>query len=86
MPFDLPPNWYRTTIERLIDTELPPVLGPLTAATAWRYVYTVVAWAESVGTHGTFRHLNDRLSTVGGRELAQRGEEYLRANITPQRV
>ena len=80
MPFILPSNWYRTTIERLVDEELPPLLGPLTRQSAWKYVYACVLWAEPIG--GTpYLHLNDRLSTQGGKELALRGEEYLRANL-----
>jgi hypothetical protein len=80
MPFVLPSNWYRTTIERLVDEGLPPLLGDLTRQNAWKYVYACVLWAEPIG--GTpYLHLNDRLSTQGGKELALRGEEYLKANL-----
>ena len=78
MPFKLPENWYAETVARLIDGELPPVLGQLDRATAWKYVVSCVMWAERVrGTDGLYLHLNDRLSTRAGRELAERGLEYL---------
>lgn len=80
--FTLPRGWYRETIARLIDEELPPLLGPLDANTAWRYVYAVGLWAE-VKDGRKYLHLNDQLGKQQGRDLAVRGAEYLRANLVP---
>src|SRR4051794_38164760 len=77
-PFKLPGNWYADTIKRLVEDELPPILGPLDRSTAWKYVVACVMWAEKVkDVGGVWLHLNDRLSTKAGRELAARGLEYL---------
>lgn len=80
--FKLPRGWYYDTICRLVDEELPPLLGPLTGETAWRYVYSVVLWAEQVDGKA-YLHLNDQLTKVAGRELACRGADYLAANLSP---
>jgi hypothetical protein len=80
--FKLPPGWYRETITRLIDEELPPLLGPLVKETAWRYVYAVVLWAESIDGR-SYLHLNDQLGKKSGRDLADRGARYLEEHLTP---
>jgi hypothetical protein len=80
VPFQLPARWYRTTVERLVDDELPPLLGPLTKSNAWRYVYACVLWTERKAG-GVYPHLNDRLNSAAGREMARRGEEYLKAHL-----
>lgn len=80
--FKLPAHWYRETISELVRTELPRLLGPLTSKTAWRYVYATVLWAEQKdGTR--YFHLNDRLANQDGKELANRGAEYLRRHLVP---
>lgn len=77
-------GWYRDTAVMLVREHLPPVLGPLTAATAWRYLYACVMWSEPVkGVPGAFLHLNDRLTTQAGRALADRGRRYLEQNLLP---
>lgn len=80
--FALPSGWYRETITRLIDEELPPLLGPLANDTAWRYVYAVGLWAETKDGR-SYLHLNDQLGKQQGKDLADRGAEYLRANLVP---
>src|SRR5207249_4211581 len=77
--FSLPKGWYRTTAEAIFD-ELAKDLGPLSAATAWRYLYASVVWFEE-RDGDRYLHLNDRLKTKGGKELAKRGEEFLQANL-----
>ena len=57
-------------------------LGPLTPETAWRYVYAIALWTEDAAGV-TYLHLNDRLSSVGGKALSNRGADYLRANMLP---
>jgi hypothetical protein len=85
--FQLPPDWYRRTIEDLVDNQLPPLLGPLTFENAWRYVYATVAWLQPVrGQTRNFLHLNDRLDSIGGRAEADVGEAWLRANLAPAPV
>lgn len=44
--FTRPPGWYRQTVVDLVKDKLPPLLGPLTPETAWRYVYSIVMWPE----------------------------------------
>lgn len=78
--FALPAGWYRDTITRLLDEELPPLLGPLNGETAWRYVYAVGLWAE-VRDGRSYLHLNDQLAKQQGKDLADRGAEYLRNNL-----
>lgn len=81
--FKLPAGWYRRVVEELVDNTLPPLLGPLSDKTAWKYVYANVLWFESkVG--GRYLHLNDKLKDKSGRDLAKRGEEYLAANLAPE--
>lgn len=80
--FTLPTGWYRSTVEQLIDHDLPPLLGPLTASTAWRYLYACCLWSEQVsGSPGRYLHLNDRLSQKSGRELAERGRRFLESHL-----
>jgi hypothetical protein len=79
--FSLPKGWYRTTAEAIFN-ELANDLGPLRADTAWRYVYASVAWFETLD-EGQYLHLNDQLGNKGGKELAKRGEEFLKANLAP---
>ena len=81
MTFTLPTNWYRVTAERICD-ELAGELGPLTPASAWRYLYATVAWFED--RSGTkYLHLNDRLKSKAGQELAKRGEAFLEKSLSP---
>jgi hypothetical protein len=80
--FALPQGWYHNTVSRLVQDTLPPLLGPLTAETAWRYVYACVLWTERKDGRD-YPHLNDRLSSKGGRELAERGREYLEEYLAP---
>jgi hypothetical protein len=82
MPFHLPPKWYRDTTEKLVD-ELEKELGKLTAETAWRYMYALVGWFQSIDGQRWF-HLNDRLTQKGGQEEAKRGEDFLRRNLAPK--
>jgi hypothetical protein len=82
MPFTLPANWYSETVGRLLDVELPPLLGPLTRENAWKYVVACVMWADVISGE-PYLHLNDRLSTAGGRALASRGLEYLDEHFVP---
>lgn len=81
MGFALPANWYRVTAERICD-ELEPELGPLTRASAWRYLYATVAWFEERDGN-RFLHLNDRLKSRAGQELAKRGEAFLAKSLSP---
>ncbi len=81
MAFTLPPGWYVSTVERLVD-ELQPVLGDLTPQTAWKFVVALVMWADEIG--GTpYLHLNDRLTSRAGKDLATRGLAYLDEHFTP---
>jgi hypothetical protein len=80
VPFALPHGWYTATVSELIDDELPALLGDLTDANAWKYVYACTLWVEHIGGED-YLHLNDRLSTVSGREQAARGLEWMRANF-----
>lgn len=64
---------------------MPPLLGPLTTDTAWRYIYAIVLWAE-VKEGKNYLHLNDRLSKADGRDLADRGAEYLRRHFVDNRT
>lgn len=80
--FKLPRGWYRERITELVDVTLPPVLGPLTRESAWRYVYACALWAEP--KDGVlYPHLNDRLAKASGRALAARGTAYLTEHLTP---
>lgn len=82
MAFQLPANWYVDTIADLVGNELPVELGPLTRESAWKYVAACVMWADVIG--GTpYLHLNDRLKTQAGKQLAERGRGYLDANLMP---
>lgn len=82
MAFQLPPNWYVDTVKQLVGTDLPPILGPLTRDTAWKYVAAAVMWADKIEGED-FLHLNDRLSSKAGRDLAKRGEAYLDEHLAP---
>lgn len=79
--FALPANWYREIATRLIEEKLPPLLGPLTTESAWRYVYACVMWAE-MKEQEKFLHLNDQLKNGSGRSLSRHGYQYLRQNFT----
>lgn len=76
--FELPQGWYRTTAESIFDG-MAADLGPLARDTAWRYLYSSVVWFES-----GYLHLNDRLKTQAGRDLAKRGETFLKDNLAPR--
>lgn len=82
MAFQLPPRWYPDTVARLVGADLPALLGPLTAESAWKYVVACVMWADEIRGQ-PYLHLNDRLSTNAGRELAQRGKEFLDEHFVP---
>jgi hypothetical protein len=84
--FKLPAGWYRATAEDLVRKQLPPVLGPLTPETAWRYLYAGVLWSEPVRNLGRYLHLNDQLRTKAGRELADRGRGFLEEHLLPSPV
>jgi hypothetical protein len=77
-----PPGWYRTTVENLVKEKLPPLLGPLSPETAWKYVYSVVMWTETVDGN-KYLHLQerDKLDKKSGREFADRAADYLRSNL-----
>jgi hypothetical protein len=79
--FSLPKGWYRKTAEAIFD-ELAKDLGPLKADTAWRYLFAAVAWFQPL-KDGPYLHLNDQLKNKGGKALAKRGEEFLKANLAP---
>jgi hypothetical protein len=77
-----PPEWYPETIGRLIDEELPELLGELTDDRAWAYLYACTLWTETVGGH-TLLHLNDKLKDKAGREQALRGLEWMESHFLP---
>src|SRR5207342_486192 len=83
MAFQLPSGWYETTITSILDDPvLHHVLGEPSAATAWKYVLAAVLWQEE--RSGTkYLHLNDRLKSQAGKELAKRGEEFLKKQFAP---
>jgi len=81
----LPKAWYLDTVERLVREALPELLGQLAAGTAWRYVYALVIWTE-LKEGVRYLHLNDRLSSEAGKQLAARGERYLLANLAKSPV
>jgi hypothetical protein len=80
MAFELPTRWYRETAEEAIDT-LTSELGPLTPATAWRFLYACVAWTEEFAG-ARYLHLNDRMSTKAGRSQAERALDYLKKQFS----
>ena len=78
-----PKNWYPETVERLITKDLPPLLGPLTADSAWRYIYAIVMWPENA--NGVpYLHLqeSDKLENAAGRAFSARAADYLRQNLS----
>jgi hypothetical protein len=75
--FKLPVGWYRDTVSALVDTTLPPKLGALSEANAWKYVYACALWSETKDGKD-YLHLNDRLKSKAGKELADRGLEWMR--------
>jgi hypothetical protein len=81
VPFQLPANWYRVTTEAIFD-ELESEFGPVGRDNAWKFLYATVAWFESHGGQ-QYLHLNDRLKSKAGQELARRGEEYLKTHFVP---
>lgn len=80
--FQRPPGWYRLTVEHLVNDELPPILGPLTIETAWRYVYAIVMWPQTKEGKD-YLHLqeSDKLKRKGGREFADRAAKYLESQL-----
>lgn len=81
--FKLPLRWYRETVTDLVENALPPLLGGLTAETAWAYVYAVTMWAEN--SNGTeYLHLveSDKLNTNAGRAFADRAGSYLATHLS----
>jgi hypothetical protein len=82
MAFQLPQGWYPDTVARLVGTDLPELLGPLTEENAWKYVVACVMWTDAIRGE-PYLHLNDRLKTNAGRELARRGKEFLDEHFVP---
>lgn len=80
-----PPSWYSDTVSRLIDEELPPLLGPLTDERAWAYLYASTLWVETIGKDDLL-HLNDKLRSKGGREQALRGLAWMEDRFLPADV
>ncbi|MBJ7330465.1 MAG: hypothetical protein JHC95_11255 [Solirubrobacteraceae bacterium] len=80
--FKLPEGWYRATVSDLVDHTLPPKLGPLTPENAWKYVYACALWSEHKEGR-EYLHLNDRLESKAGRQLAERGLEWMRDHFIP---
>ena len=80
--FNLPPNWYRLTITELVETTLPPLLGDLTSANAWAYVYAITMWAEDY-QGAPYMHLveSNSLKTARGRRLADGGADFMRNHM-----
>lgn len=80
--FKLPREWYRFTIERLVRNDLPPLLGPLTAQSAWRYVYAIVMWSHIVDDRA-YLHLaeSNTLQNRAGRRFADEGADYLAQHL-----
>jgi hypothetical protein len=80
--FKRPPGWYRETVLNLVKDELPPMLGPLTTETAWRYVYAIVMWPEEK-SGANYLHLQEsnQLDTKTGKEFADRAKKYLESNL-----
>src|SRR5262245_6873222 len=77
-----PKNWYRTTVERLVGDTLPPILGPLSRDTAWRYVYAIVMWPEKAdGVDYLHLQESDKLDNAPGRDFANRAAEYLMSHL-----
>ncbi len=77
MAFQLPSGWYEDTINSILDDpRLIKQFGPLSRKTAWKYALATILWSE---THGgaSYLHLNDRLKTKAGKELATRGAAFL---------
>lgn len=80
--FTIPRNWYRLTVTELVENDLPGVLGALTDANAWAYVYAVTLWAEK-HNEAPYLHFEESnaLATQAGRDFADRGAEYLRQRM-----
>ena len=78
-----PPGWYLDTVRNLVRTTLPPLLGPLTNETAWRYVYGIVMWLEKADGVD-YLHLQESnvLSTKSGKNFADRAANYLRDHLS----
>ena len=72
MPFHLPPKWYRETTEELVD-QLEKELGKLTAETAWRYMYVLVGWFQSVDGQRLLRAGRESGTVVESRVLRNPG-------------
>lgn len=85
--FKLPTGWYFSTITDLVENILPPLLGQLTVANAWAYVYAITLWSENVG--GTeYLHIieSDKLKSKSGRGLAGRAADYLATHLVPGEI
>jgi hypothetical protein len=81
MAFQLPPGWYETTINSILDDpELRGSFGDPGPGTAWKYILAAVLWTESLGG-AEYLHLNDRLRSKAGKTLATRGAEFLKKNF-----
>jgi hypothetical protein len=78
--FTRPPGWYRETVVNLVKDTLPPLLGPLTTETAWRYVYAIVMWPEEKSGYLHLQESN-QLGTNAGREFANRAAKYLESQL-----
>lgn len=82
--FKLPTGWYFSTITKLVENTLPPLLGQLTVENAWAYVYAITLWSEKVG-ETEYLHIieSDKLRRKPGQELAKRAAEYLATHLVP---
>jgi hypothetical protein len=73
-------DWYPTVVSDLIDNLLPPILGTLTRDNAWKYVLACTLRAQVLGDT-PYLHVNDHLSTVGGKAQAENALGWLRENF-----
>lgn len=80
--FKLPPRWYRSAVEASI-AHLEESLGPLTPENAWLFLYCCVVWKDELPKNSGefYLHINDRLKTKSGKDLARRAEDFLRSQI-----
>lgn len=82
MSFTLPVGWYEATIADLVHNTLPPLLGPLTRKTAWRYVYATAMFATQHNGNDYLHFVeSDKLNKASGRAFAAKGQAFLDANL-----
>jgi hypothetical protein len=75
--FTLPTGWYEQTLDDFLDRAS---FGELNRSSAWKYALAAVMWSEG-HADDDYLHLNDRLSSKQGKELANRGRDYLEQHL-----